>query len=654
MASAFLRARCAHGFYCTPSGGIHTRFETASWASDLSAPCLEENLAHACTGLLLGALSPRRRHLGGGGVNDDNENDALIITGALADVLNLLNALLVLLAGEAPQLPARSHSESLASALGEARATLAEGDMFCAIKRGRDWLDRAPKTLAAYLQFCVLWNTVGLQTVLDSHHGGRVFKRLEPSFDLLDRILSGTGSSLHYSGGGVAIWRSSASLVQTRVRRSVIYVLAARCIECVAPQRPFSRAQVLSFQLALQGVACDGDGTSAPAALAAVGALWEAYSGVLCSTDLFDQPWNEFTLECCFGSARWLLVNGSDEDSTARGGSGGGRGGGSKKDSSRFSRRTAARPGEAPYPDGVGGDPSILISAAAALTHCRYRLRRTANRTQPWLRSSLAWSSGHSGGSGGGGIAGVLSATATACAYECLALLAEDVCPVGILTNEDSPDQGQGAEETQDYVPDAGSGGVGGGDHDAAAAAAHCWGAIGQLVRMLLLTLPAEHQKASYVGNGERGKAEGGDGCVAAARQAAAEALSALHEAFPKSYPGEQFGSSKTNDGSRFGGGGTTPKSVLLSAGTYFEDCGGEAAGAARSYGGILVIKHELWQIVSQPCPAPSCSVLSLHSDHPAIVCVLSRSELKQLIDRLSPQSSSEPAPPGRAKPTSS
>lgn len=622
LASAFLRARCAHTFHYVPSSGMDTTFQPASWASDPRQPSTGETLVLACAGLLLGMFDSRRRGLFGCA-----EQDVLIINRAAVDALNLLNALLVLLVAEASHLPAAFHTESLESTLGEARAALVEGGMFGATERGCDAFDRGPNALAAYLQFCLLWNVLCSQANLTSHRSRSVYESVEVPFDVLDRIM--TTRTVNSDRSYRATWGWSMSLVHAKVRRAALHTLAARYIGCAAPRRPFSRKQVLSLQLALQGIACEGDARSASAALAAIGALWDAYTGVLSPTDLFQQPWNDFTLECCFENARWLLVKGGNGDCTLRDDtgncvcSGGGKHG---VTTARCSTCDTAYRRE--VSDSVEVESCILISHTAELAGRRYRLRQTASCSQPRLRSSLAWSSGYLGG----GVAGLLSATSTACVYECLALLAEDVCSVAVRASEDGVDEGKRAEGTPVGASRAGSDGLGEDGHVAAGAAGaagvHLWDAIGQLIRMLLHALPTEQKKASsFVADDTQG--ENGDGHLVVARHAAAEALLALHDQMSESCPVEPWKSDESV--------GVTGTSTTLSTGTYFEDCTDDAiARGTTSYGGVLVVQHELWQTISRSGLFSPCST-SRGESHPASVSGISRSDVKTLVERLSP-----------------
>lgn len=626
LASAFLHARCAHAFHCAPSASMDTTFQPASWTSDPRQPSTGETLVRACAGLLQGMFDSRRRGLVGGAEQDD-----LMINRAAVDALNLLNALLVLLAADATHLPAAFHAESLENALGEARAALVEEGMFSMTERGCNFLDRGPNALAAYLQFCLLWNLLCSQANLTPHRSWGGCGSVEVPFDVLDRIM--TMRIVNSDGGCRATWGWSMSLMQAKARWTVLHILAARCIECAAPRRPFSRKQVLSLQLALQGIACEGDARSASAALAAMGALWERYTGVLSPIDLFQQPWNEFTLECCFENARWLLVNGGNGDSTMRSDIGGVgdsvcRGGGKYGVvTARYSMHDTTYRRE--VPNGVEVEPCILISHAAELAGHRYRLRQTTSCSQPRLRSSLAWSSGYSGG----GVAGLLSATSTACVYECLALLAEDACSVVVHTNEDSVDQRKRADGAPVGVSRAGSDDLSEHGHMAAGTAGvHLWNAIGQLIRMLLLSRPTEQKQQaspSVVGNDTRGEGYG-DGHVMVARHAAAKALLALHDQMSELYPVEPWKSDKSV--------GVTGTSATLSTGTYFDNCANDAVvGCITSYGGVLVVQHELWQTMSRSCLVSRCSATSRGDSRLASVSGISRSDVKTLIERLSP-----------------
>lgn len=311
LASALLCARCKQGCY-TPVGceNMHANTESFSLPGPPEIP-----LGRACVGLLHGMLGPRRGQ-GSSGDGGDSGHKALLA------VLNLLNALLVL-AGA---------NQGLALALQESHAACSEvlAPTSMATKRLMDWLDHTPDTLAAFLQACIIWNAIDSTTSCgdDASRSG-----LHLPFQALEDILlslGGRGPCVFVGGGGgggggissnSTMWSTTkappSSSPQRGVHRSLLQMLAMRCVESAAQTRFFSRQEVLALQLILQGIACDGSATLASAALGALQALWEAYDGVMQSAVLVGQSWNPFTVECSLEIALRSLSSDPREKSAA-------------------------------------------------------------------------------------------------------------------------------------------------------------------------------------------------------------------------------------------------------------------------------------------------------------------------------------------------
>ena len=386
LASAFLRARCVQGYYTAVGGGsVHHR-SAASVSSGRESP--EVSLARACGGLLQGMLDPR---LGQGSSNGGRGSS---VHGALLAVLNLVNALLVLVGGDSDLL--RQEKKGMALALQESHAALSEvlATTTVAIKRLTGWLDHAPDTLAAFLQACVLWNA--LESPRNGFVGGSARTRLHVPFQVLVDVLSVEARPCGTVGGEGSISRSSQtkgppSTLPREVRRSLLKVLALRCVENAARARFFSREEVLALQLTLQGVACDGSAVLASAAHGALQSLWEAYAGFIRSADLVGQSWNPFMVECSLENALRSLS--------------GDREGGA--DLLRW----------ASDPEELCVDASVLVSTIGRL------LRVSAGKACPRLSHSQELG-------GGGSSLEVLSATAALSIYRCAALVAQNLCTV--------------------------------------------------------------------------------------------------------------------------------------------------------------------------------------------------------------------------------
>ena len=310
LAIVFLRAQCVRR--PRVPNGRNEGINTASWASLHPAPP-EAAIARACGGMLEGVLNPRRGQGRGG---RDSLNKDAGANAALRSIFNLVSTLLVLADGE-PDL--RHANEALQPAFQEVYATLVEALTPTPVSTERlaCWLDHAPGTLAAVLQVCVIWNTKEATSSVISDDGVPSCKRLVPSFQALDSVLSSGSSKSYHAGYGMT---SNTALGNgapptSSACRFLLKVLASRCIESIAPTRPFCRQEVLTLQLELQGIACDSSATLASAAHGAIQALWEAYTMILEPCDLVEQSWHSFMVEYCLENALRLLTrdeNGAD------------------------------------------------------------------------------------------------------------------------------------------------------------------------------------------------------------------------------------------------------------------------------------------------------------------------------------------------------
>eukprot|EP00903_Cladosiphon_okamuranus_P005498 g5479.t1 len=294
LASAFLRARCEHGYYAPAGSGMH-----GSTAPSSRSEPPELSLARACGALLRGVLDRRRGQGPNGGGGNTNR--------ALLSVLNLLNALLVLAGGDSDLLRPDVALQESHAALSEVLATTA-----VAIERLMGWLELAPDTLAAFLQACVLWNAA--ESKHDVSGDDPSCSRLNPPFQVLREVLSsggggpcvivgnGAGKSSN-NNKGLPTQQAPSTTPRRAVRRSLLEVLAMRCVESAVQTRFFSHQEVLALQLILQGMACDSSPTVASAAHGAIQALWEAYAGFIQNADLVEQSWNPFVVECSLENA---------------------------------------------------------------------------------------------------------------------------------------------------------------------------------------------------------------------------------------------------------------------------------------------------------------------------------------------------------------
>lgn len=439
LASAFLCARCKQGCY-TPAGcDVHPNSASFSWPESPEIP-----LAHACVGLLQGMLGPRRGH----GSSGDGNNHIK----ALLAVLNLLNALLVLVGGDSELL--QQPKQGLALALQESHAVISEvlAPTAVAITRLTDWLDHTPDMLAAFLQVCVIWNAV------DSARNGFGDDRSRSyhcvPIQVLEDILSSGGSGpcvIVGEGGDISsnctMWSKTKEPLgapQRRgVHRSLLQVLAVRCVESAARTRFFSRLEVLALQLTLQGIACDGSATLASAALGALQALWEAYAGVMQSAELVGQSWNPFTVECSLENAlRSLSCDRESEADLLR----------------------------------SGDDPKEIRVDAPVLASTIGKLLRSAGKEFPRLSSSEILD--------GGSSVGVLSATAVVSIYQCATLLATNLSAAfgdGMDQREEPSQSARGMGGDSSCFLDCRDEGVGSDD-----AKFHLSDALVQLVRVLM------------------------------------------------------------------------------------------------------------------------------------------------------------------------
>lgn len=628
LASSLLHTRCLHHFYCSLPAVRNTTF---------SSPAPEETLARACGELLQGALAQGRKRSRGGGRSD---KDDTLTNRAYLLVFNVLNALLVIYAEGMSHLgPEISRREDLASAFDDAHAAFAEGAAFSVTDRVWHWINAAPKTLAAYLQFWLLWNTVGptkstgFTTTTTTQCDRPGFERLDMSFDVLDRLLtSGPGSSVHHTGGVLTSNPDSfpTPMFIMGVRTTVSHVLAARCVESVAPQKPFSRAQVVSLQLALQGIACEGDIHVASAALHAIRALWEAYSGILRPTDLVEQPWNSFVSECCLENARSLLLrtaNDEEEGISVRDGAGG-RWVGDRGYRGQGSIAPTAR-GVANCIGDFRIDPSVLVSAVAALADYSHLVSSKTVRTPNQLRlqSGFRWADR--------GVGAFLSPTARACLYDCLALLAEDFSRyIGVrgamymIETRKSVEDGGDPVHSVDGAPPVNDNVVSCTCMNAVpaerAAAASRWHALGQLVHVLVRITQAEQPQPLLAVGDIAVRAE--DDVVAAARRAMVAVLSSLHDGITKYLVHIQSGRHDLNVKAI----DSIERSLLctpLSGGTSLD--GPSIGGASADSERVLLVQHDLWQMLRPP--AWSTSLTSAYDDNPGINMLDTAGSLSQL-----------------------
>lgn len=251
----------------------------------------EERLVRACVDLLQGVLAPRKILRFG----PASAAGSTPVSQAYTLVFDLLATLLILhlkhLEGDPMEWNAR-----LAGAFEQTRLVLADEVMFDATGRLERHLDRSPHAVAALLQLCALWNSA------------ESLGRVEVPFEVLEESLF-LVTAFPCHGSKVALPKR-----HSRESSVILAVSTVRLVECVAPRRPFSRSQVLSLQLALQSIACDGTMMEVDSSLRAIIALWKAYAGFLPEEELEGQPWNPFVVECCLEGAYSCLAGSSRED----------------------------------------------------------------------------------------------------------------------------------------------------------------------------------------------------------------------------------------------------------------------------------------------------------------------------------------------------
>ncbi|CAM9827019.1 unnamed protein product [Ectocarpus sp. 6 AP-2014] len=539
IASAFLRARCTHGYYTTIDRDVRARTGFASCQEPPEIP-----LARACGGLLQGML---RRRRGQGSFGDGGDSTLK----ALLSVLNLLGALLVLVGRDSFLL--RQAKQGLVLALQESRAALSEmlASTAVATERLTGWLDHAPDVLAAFIQVCVISNA--LESTCDGFGGGSGHSLLVPPFQVLGEVFSSGGSGPCFVEGGGGInhhtktklpeARAVPSIPRRVVRRSLLQVLAVRCVEGAAQTGFFSGQEVLALQLALQGIACHGGPTLASAAHGAIQALWESYSGVLQSADLVGQSWNPFMVECSLDNALRSLSR--DQESGAGFG---------------------LLPSEED-PDEFRVGASVLVSAIGRL------LSWSAGKTCLGLRTS-------------GVLAGcnieLLSATAVAAVCRCTALLATNLRialgddtvqrddrlgkrpRLGCQSSSNSSSRRISKEMAED-------GGIGGDGEKL-----HLLDALTRLVDVLTCIEPS----LSQAGLDLRSET----------RKELLDALVPLHSALAYSREGGSMRHEKNWEQ-------LEQVSMPLSRGAYHD--GGRGHGESNSYEGVFFVKYDNWWSIS-------------------------------------------------------
>lgn len=300
LASAFLRNGCIHGYYASLTDEVDY-----TCSSLPRGPPLALALARACGGLMRGLLDPHRLHCRsvGDGIRKSGDLDSVLLC-----ALNLFNALLVMLAGDSEF--RRQGKQDWALAFEEAHDALSDilSSREMAVDRLGNWFDRAPEILAAFLQACVVWNAAvprgGVNASGDSH--------LQPPFEVLGEILrlGHRGSCDIDSAAGWTERSCGKRKFHKRGKRNhtLLQLFAARCVESASLSQPFSSQEAQALQLSLQDVACRGIAALTSAALGAIRALWEAYSGLLHPNELVGQSWNSFVIESCLETALRLLM----------------------------------------------------------------------------------------------------------------------------------------------------------------------------------------------------------------------------------------------------------------------------------------------------------------------------------------------------------
>lgn len=595
LASAFLRARCVRGYYSS-SAESAVNLSFGRGVSHHSS--LETTLANACGRLLQVLLDPRSGRGSNGTIDGaiDREAPASL---ALSAVLNLLGALLVICGGDSDLvlssgkelwLALRQHHEALSEVLVSPVMTK---------KTLHGWLEYAPETLAAFFQVCTLWNVVATRNEdTNNNNDGGKRCRLDPPFEVLEEVLSlGSSGPYHIERGtSTTMRRPEHQSSRTRgVRRPLLQVLAARCVERAACTRPFSRQQVLALQIALQGVACDGGVALASAALEAIRSLWEAYVGVLDPNDLVAQSWNSFVVECCLENA----VQGMADTNTAT----------AKRQAQNTRKPVRAVGGKSlraeDNHDEFRLDASILMSTVGRL------LLWTVGKEYPRVRSAVV--------SGISNIE-VLSITAVVRVYECVILLAEallrsvgDAGTRQALAESDHNVDQENREEVQQPCgvfidKDRGKSGV----------TIQRLRALKKLVSVLMrIELPSSSQ--CTVDDGEL-----------EVRQEVVVALAQLHPSIPASLL------NRIESHGRLGVVGWSQQQEVqmpLSEGAYHDYCGGRRD--ADNYGGVFFVKHDNWHALSSSSSSFPSSRPSRAAMNPQELVEISI-EVERLVDRLS------------------
>lgn len=580
LASAFLRARCIRGYYSSSAESNRNPSFGRRVSHHLS---LEVALASACGRLLQVSLDPRSGH-GSNGTSDGVIDREPSTSSALSAVLNLLGALLVLCGGDSDLI--LDSGNELWLALQQPHAALSEVLVSpILVKMLQGWLECAPETLAAFFQVCTLWNAVATRKGDTNNNVGRNQRRLDPPFEVLGEVLSlRNNGPYHIDRGASTTRRPEHQSSRTRgVRRSLLQVLAARCVKSAACSRPFSPQQVLTLQIGLQGIACDSGVALASAALEAIHSLWEAYMGVLDPSDLVAQSWNSFVLECCLENAMRQMVR--TNAATAK--------------QQAEDTRKSVRKGE--YLRLEEDHDEFRIDASVLMTTIGRVLLWTAGREYPRLRSAVV--------SGSSNIE-VLSTTAAMGVYECVILLAEalhsgwDAGTRQELAESDHVDQ-----DAREEVQPCGGLIDKGGDISVTVQRLE---ALLELVSVLMrIELPSE--RSIYDEELE-------------VRQELVIALARLRPSIPASLP-DRSGSHR-----QLGAGGSQQQVQRPLSGGAYHDCGGRCAAAIC--GGVFFVKHDNWHALSSPSsftrPRLSRSAMSPQRLGEIVV------QVERLIERLS------------------
>lgn len=394
LAFVFLRERCVRGY----DAFFHSRkdINTARWASP-HRPTLESSLASTSGGLLKVMLDPRL------GYCSHIESSLCSDTGSkstLSSAFDLLSSLLVLLGRNEAQ--TQQGTGKAGYAFQEAYEALSDFlvPTTLAVDTLMGWLDRAPGTLGAFLQVCVLWNTRIFISKINKTSADPRSNHLNPPFEVLGEVLSLESSRPNDAWRAMAsssILPKSQNFHMGEMCLSLLQVLAARCVAGTASMQSFSCQEVLTLQLVLQGNACDGGAILASAALEAIQALWVAYAEVLQPYELVGQPWSSFVVECCLEQSLRLMASYRN----------------TILDNEKQQKHSILRKRNHLHlkdPEGPSADDFVLLLTIGKLLHWSLR-NKTSQLQNPEV----------SNGDG----SGLLSATAVICLYQCATLLAE-------------------------------------------------------------------------------------------------------------------------------------------------------------------------------------------------------------------------------------